>query len=348
VVMESAVLLASCLVLLALPETFVAQRQTGGHWHDPSAHRVQFVTVEPAVRLEVLDWGGTGKPVVLLAGLGMTAHVFDGFAEKLAQFCHVYGITRRGYGASSHPSSGYNEQRLAEDDLAVFTTLKLDHPVVAGHSVAGNELSQLGMHYYERVSGLVYLDALNDAFDDYGDYDALWSKVTPKPPAKPSAADMKSFGAYRDWKLRVGGLAIPEAELRTEFVENPDGSVGGDKNPEWVGKAIMAGDHRHNYADIRVPVLALIAYPGPPKDGSGKFIWESHSTPADQRQVAEAIYGTYIGMAKSRIERIKAARGGARVIELWDASHVVFLSNPAEVLEGMGEFIKSLPAEATQ
>src|SRR5258707_4207643 len=30
----------------------------------------------------VLDWGGSGRPVVLLAGLGFTAHVFDGFAEK--------------------------------------------------------------------------------------------------------------------------------------------------------------------------------------------------------------------------------------------------------------------------
>lgn len=75
-------------------------------------------------------------------------------------------------------------------------------------------------------------------------------------------------------------------------------------------------------------------------------MWESHSTPADQREIAEAIYGTYIGMAKSRIQRFKAAQGGARVIELWDASHVVFLSNPAEVLEGMREFLKSFPAAA--
>lgn len=108
----------------------------------------------------------------------------------------------------------------------------------------------------------------------------------------------------------------------------------------------MDGDHHHNYTDIRVPVLAIVAYPGPPKDEAGTFMWESHSTPADQREIAEAIYGTYIGMAKSRIQRFKAAQGGARVIELWDASHVVFLSNPAEVLEGMREFLKSFPAAA--
>ena len=46
-------------------------------------HRVQFVTVEDGVRLEVLDWGGVGPNMVLLAGSGNTAHVYDDFAPKL-------------------------------------------------------------------------------------------------------------------------------------------------------------------------------------------------------------------------------------------------------------------------
>src|SRR4051812_22726419 len=74
-------------------------------WRDPSPHRVQFVTVEPNVRLEVLDWGGSGSPLVLLAGAGNTAHVFDDLAPKLTPLAHVYGITRRGFGASSAPPS---------------------------------------------------------------------------------------------------------------------------------------------------------------------------------------------------------------------------------------------------
>jgi non-heme chloroperoxidase len=36
---------------------------------DPSPHTVQFVTVEKDVKLEVRDWGGSGPPLVLLAGL---------------------------------------------------------------------------------------------------------------------------------------------------------------------------------------------------------------------------------------------------------------------------------------
>ncbi len=135
-----------CLLLLSLAAAAPGFAQ---QWHDASKHTVQFVTVEDGVRLEVLDSGGSGRPIVLLAGLGMTAHVFDGFAEKLAGSYRVYGITRRGYGASSRPSSGYSEQRRAEDDLEVVDALKLVMPVIAGHSIAGDELTQLGNQYSE-------------------------------------------------------------------------------------------------------------------------------------------------------------------------------------------------------
>src|ERR1700681_2280390 len=74
--------------------------QAPASWRDPSPHTTRFVTVEKGVRLEVLDWGGSGRPLVLLAGGGDTAHVFDDFAPKLTPSFHVYGITRRGFGQS--------------------------------------------------------------------------------------------------------------------------------------------------------------------------------------------------------------------------------------------------------
>src|SRR5687768_6364034 len=97
----SALLIALLTPSLSFGQTSAAQ--------DPFRHRAQFIEVETGVRLEVLDWGGSGRSVVLLAGSGNTAHVYDGFAEKLTPFAHVYGITRRGFGASSHPDSGYSD-----------------------------------------------------------------------------------------------------------------------------------------------------------------------------------------------------------------------------------------------
>jgi pimeloyl-ACP methyl ester carboxylesterase len=79
-----------------------------------------------AVQLEVLDWGGSGRAIVLL-GCYLTAHVYDEFAPKLTDRFHVYGITRRGIGASDKPLSGYTVQRSADDVLEVVDTLKLRH-----------------------------------------------------------------------------------------------------------------------------------------------------------------------------------------------------------------------------
>src|SRR6516165_2158390 len=136
-------------------------------WKDPSLHSISFVTVDKDVRLEVLDWGGSGRPLVLLTGLGNNAHVFDNFAPKLTPDYHVIAITRRGYGASTIAASGYDANRLGDDVLSVLDSLNLKGPVLVGHSIAGEELSSVGSRHPERVAGLIYLDAAYPyAFDN--------------------------------------------------------------------------------------------------------------------------------------------------------------------------------------
>jgi len=51
--------------------------QNGPSSQGETALKIQFVDVQPDVKLEVLDWGGTGRNFILLAGLGSTAHVTD-------------------------------------------------------------------------------------------------------------------------------------------------------------------------------------------------------------------------------------------------------------------------------
>src|SRR5439155_21769351 len=49
--------------------------------------------------------------------------------------------------------------RLADDVLEVIDSLRIGKPVLAGHSVAGEELSSIGSRHPEKVAGLIYLDA---------------------------------------------------------------------------------------------------------------------------------------------------------------------------------------------
>ncbi len=99
-------------------------------------------------------------------------------------------------------------------------------------------------------------------------------------------------------------------------MEHPDGSVGGHKSPESIPDAIMKGGQKHDYSEIRSPVLAFVVYDtpdGPPQNQIEKY----HVTNAGQRTVVDAVYGLYIGMTRIRIERVKRAAGGARVVDLW-------------------------------
>lgn len=203
-------------VVLALAAT--AGAQPVPEWKDPSPHRIQMVTVDTGVELEVLDWGGSGPPLVLLHGSGVSAHNFDDFAPKL-RCCHVYGITRRGHGRSTKIETGYDEPRLAADVLAVIDALHLTKPIIAGHSMSGGEMTTLGREHSERLGGLIYIEALRDPRNDAANdprfqslLKGLPSDATQEPePTGPA----RTFSAYREWQFRTMGFRFPESDLRT-------------------------------------------------------------------------------------------------------------------------------------
>ena len=313
-------------------------------WKDPSEHRVQFVTVQDGVRLEVLDWDGSGRPVVLLAGSGNTAHVFDDFAPKLTGCCHVYAVTRRGYGASSQPASGYDDQRLADDVLQVLNSLKIDRPVLVGHSMAGGELTTLGNQHSDRLSGLVYLDALGDPKDWPASdpaYRALFNKLPAamlKPP--PSEEDLRSFTAYRSWQMRNEKFAFPESELRNTFETNPDGTMGRFKTPRRINDAIGEGQKKRDYSHIRVPVLAFYEYPRHAGDALRPDEYQPKD--AEERAAIDAFGSATAAYVERWKTNLLSGVPSARIVDLPGAGHVVFLTREAEVLRGLREFVAGL------
>jgi non-heme chloroperoxidase len=327
------------VLALALLAGGAACTHNSTSWHDPSKHRLQFVTVEDGVRLEVLDWGGSGRPVVLLAGSGNTAHVFDGFAEKLTDSYHVYGITRRGYGASSQPASGYTEQRLADDVLNVLDSLHLAAPVLVGHSLGGHELTALASSHPNRIAGLVYMDSGADPTFNWSPYQELRKKLPAAMNVQPSTAAYRSFQAYRDWQASNLGIAFPESELRNCFAAQPDGSMGRYTTPASVGDAIFAGMLKPDYSRIRVPVLAFYALPAPLKDQLQLYKPQN----ATEREAIEQVYAADVSFSKRSSHSLQGSVPGARIVELAGAKHHVFLSNEADVMRELRAFLAGLP-----
>jgi pimeloyl-ACP methyl ester carboxylesterase len=286
--------------------------------------------VDKNVRLELLDWGGSGRALVFLTGLGDNAHVFDDFAPKLSRDYRVFGITRRGYGASTIAASGYDANRLGDDVLAVLDSLKLEKPVLVGHSIAGEELSSVGSRHPDRVGGLVYLDAAYAyAFDNgkgtsTADLRASTSAI-PAPP-QPSDSDVASYSALADWFARIRGFRKPEALFRQNRPPGSDGMPGKERTPEWVGKAIQDGADK--FSEIGVPVLALCAMPQ-------RYFT---STAADIRAAVTAH-----NVAKEK--QLKAFEQGiphSRVVRIANADHYIYITDEVEVLREMRAFLSTL------
>lgn len=279
---------------------------------DPSPHALAFVGVDQDVALEVLDWGGTGAPLVLLAGLGNTAHVFDEFALRFNGRFHVYGITRRGYGASGRPSNGYDIGTLAHDILTVCDALHLDRVILAGHSLAGDELTTFASRYASRARALVYLDAA---------YDRTNMPTEGTPPEQPRQADLLSIASYGAFVHRTRGMKLPDAELRQTVVVDAEGRVIRGAVSSDTPQAILRGLVRPDYPHVVAPALAIFRPPlgtldrneGPAADGEA-FVQRS-------------------------IEQFRRGVAKGRVVRLATGSHYLFLTNEDEVVRLMQDFL---------
>ncbi|HEY2039075.1 MAG TPA: alpha/beta hydrolase [Edaphobacter sp.] len=303
---------------------------------DPSPHKAQFVTVEKDIKLEVLDWGGTGRPLVLLTGLGNDAHVFDKFAPKLTDKYHVYGITRRGFGLSSSPSpetASYATDRLGEDVFAVLNALHLEKPVLAGHSIAGEELSYIGTRHPERVAGLIYLDAgypyaLYDEANgalvlDVKELREQLGKMTPGLLPDEQKKLLDELHASLD---RVTKEVTFEQE---ELKDMPPPPVGAGQRMPPIGKAIVSGTMK--FTTMKVPVLAIFANP---KDLGNMM--------KDNPKARAAFIASNTRSTEQQAVAFERQIPGSRVVRIPNASHYVFLSNEADVLREMNTFIASL------
>jgi non-heme chloroperoxidase len=324
-----------CALVLALIVA-PAYSQAPPSWRDPSPHAVRFVTVEKGVRLEALDWGGSGSPVVLLAGGGNTAHVFDEFAPKLTSDHHVYGITRRGFGASGFSTSDDPHDRLRDDVLAVIDALKLKRPVLVGHSIAGAELSAVATSHPDRIAGLVYLEAAYPyAFESANGPSMKEFQISGPRAPRPTDADLASFGSLQKWDADVYGYRTPESEFHRTW--DSDSSGRPRKERDFPGAqsfmAIMTGTN--SFTKIPVPLLAIFASPHIPEN------WIAKSTNPAVRERASAYYTAIDASTEKQANAVEAGVPTARVVRLTGA-HYIFLSNEADTLREMGAFLRSL------
>jgi non-heme chloroperoxidase len=279
---------------------------------DSTPHKILFISVDKDVELEVLDWGGSGPPLILLPGLGDTAHVFDNFALKLTPSYHVFGITPRGFGASSAPSpegANYSADRMGDDVVSVIDSLKLNRAVLAGHSVAGEVLSAVANRHPDRVSALIYIDAgYAYALYDKAHGDLVLDCITLR-------NKLKEFhlGTLPRNPEQVDELLSDVHQIERELQQrrkdlsqvSPPHSID---NP--ISVALLDGQQK--FTEITPPVLAIFNVP--------------HS-PAFRRTMEDQANAFEIQVPHARIVRIA------------NAEHYLFQSKADEVVSEINTFI---------
>jgi non-heme chloroperoxidase len=298
-------------------------------WEDPSPHVVRFIEVEPSVTLEVLDWGGAGEPILLLAGHGDTGHVFDDFAPRLTRHGRVLALTRRGFGASDQPQDGYVLATLVRDIERVVAALKLKRVHIVGHSIAGDEMTRFARTYPDRVGKLVYLEAA---------YDRVKARQVestfPKLPAMPEPApsELASPEQVHAVVARRTGILMPESEIRATRVFAPDGRLLRPVTPNRILRALAEAVERPDYSSIRAPVLAIYAVPKTPVELIPRYGAQYEAGEPETRQVLDKIFEIWKPAAKAQRDRFRKAVPHARIVELAGANHYVFVSNRDDVL----------------
>jgi non-heme chloroperoxidase len=105
---------------------------------------------------------GSGKPVVLIHGYPLSGASWERQAPVLLDAGHrVITYDRRGFGKSSHPTTGYNYDTFAEDLHKLVTQLELRDFALVGFSMGGGEVARyIGKYGSKDVSKAVFISAV--------------------------------------------------------------------------------------------------------------------------------------------------------------------------------------------
>jgi len=219
-------------VLLMLTSSSFAQ----GPGPAPVATHV--IEVEDGVTVHVVDWGGTGEPLLFLPSWASTSHIFDTFAPRFTDAHHVLVMNLRGHGPSSKPAGGYTIERLTKDIEAVLDKLEIERVTLIGLSRSASLTTQFAAAYPGRVKGLVYLSGPIDR-----EYDRAFS-------ARPGMRNRRVERSQADDAI-LAACGIVEDQL---FPPGSDDDAANRLGTEW-----RSTDPAPPYSSVKAPALAFWA-----------------------------------------------------------------------------------------
>jgi non-heme chloroperoxidase len=221
-----------------------------------------FVTVgrenSAAIRIYYEDHG-SGPPVVLVHGYAQNGHSWEKQETALLAAGHrVITYDRRGFGASSRPSTGYDFGTLAADLHVLLSRLGLRGVVLAGFAMGTGEVTRyLAAHGSERVRAAVlvapmlpFLLKTDDSPDgiDRSVFDGMTVCIAADRPAA-----MKDF-LDRSYNIDLlGGSRVSDQAWQNAFYV----AISASAHAALGCVTACLRDFRGDLATISIPVLVV-------------------------------------------------------------------------------------------
>jgi N-formylmaleamate deformylase len=158
------------------------------------------------VNLHYYRTGGDKQPVVLLHGFTDNGLCWTRVARDLEQDYDVIMFDARGHGLSDGPSNGFTQNLMTEDAANIIQTLKLERPLLLGHSMGAAVTARVAAYHPDLVRAI----ALEDP---------PWHDF--KPQRATTLGGNKAF-SFEEW---ITGL---KTQTREEIIAD-----GKKSNPSW-------------------------------------------------------------------------------------------------------------------
>jgi non-heme chloroperoxidase len=202
---------------------------------------------------------GTGQPVVLIHGYPLNGHSWEKQQHVLLEAgFRVITYDRRGFGASSQPTIGYDYDTFAADLKKLLDHLHLSNAVLAGFSMGTGEVTRyLGTYGSGRVAKAVLIGAIppfllktddNPQGVDRAVLEQIKSAVIADRPAF-----IKSFLDNFYNTDTYMGTRISEQAWQSSFIA----AAGASAYATWVCVDTWLTDFRADLPKIDVPTLLI-------------------------------------------------------------------------------------------
>ncbi|HEV8546080.1 MAG TPA: alpha/beta hydrolase [Candidatus Limnocylindrales bacterium] len=244
---------------------------------DPLFEPAGYVVVsDSGDRIHFLDWGGEGRPPVLLIhGLSNTAWSWTPVARRIRAHRRVVAMDLRGHGLSDAPTGAYLPGTLASDVVAVAEGAGLlegagpggdDAIVLAGHGFGGIVASWAAAELGDRCSRLVLVDGGWENLAASTGMDATeFLRGLDEPPEV-----LRSMAAYLADRAGFdpgSWDADQERAARATVVETTAGKVVPSTRPHALVACVEAMfdyDPADTLRRVGAPIVALAATSPPP------------------------------------------------------------------------------------